>query len=167
MADEADKTAEFAERETALATERAELDRRKVELDERDRLADEAAREARHQANVSFAEGMIAGGKLKPFGKDKLVGLLDTLDTAAVVSFGEAGDLAPIDVFKDMLTAADPFVSFGELAKDEGKEFATVSFAAPPGYTVEPASLELHGKALAYQASHEGVGYLDAVKAVS
>lgn len=39
-------------------------------------------------------------------------------------------------------------------------------FAAPAGYTVDPGQLEMHNRALAYQAAHPGVEYLAAVQIV-
>ena len=156
-------TVAFAEREAAL-------DQREADIQAREAAAQQAVTDARHTAHVSFAEGLIAAGRLAPAGKDDVVGLLDVLAvaTTTTVSFGE-GDAAraPVDAFKAMLGAATPIVSFGEAAPEKDKTIAVVSFAAPAGHTVDPAALELHGKALAYQAEHAGIGYLDAVRAVS
>lgn len=162
------ETAAFAEREAAVTTAEAELATREAAVKAREDASEKAARDAVHNGNVSFAEGMVTGGKLAPAGKDQLVLVMDTLAASAVVSFGEAGaTVAPLDAFKELLNAAQPIISFSEAAAATDKQVSVVSFAAPAGHTVDAASLELHGKALAYQADHSGVAYLDAVRAVS
>ena len=169
MAEPTDRTAEFAERETALDTRNSTLDAREAAIDARERTAKEEAKAALHAANLSFAEGLSAAGKLAPAGKDLIVNLMDGLATLEVQSFGEAnGELAPIDAFKRLFDSAHPIISFAELAPADRKDaVVSVSFAAPAGFTVDQASLETHNKAVAYQASHPNVAYIDAVKAVS
>jgi hypothetical protein len=38
-----------------------------------------------------------------------------------------------------------------------------VNFAAPPGYSVDTESLEIHQKALDYQQANPGISYLQAI----
>lgn len=113
-----DRTAEYAERETALSTRESDIADRERKLAER-----EAA--ARHDANVAFAEVLIEGAKLAPSAKDLVVGIMDELAPAAPVSFGEAnGELAPLAAFKKLFDGAGTIVAFGEHARppaDKGK----------------------------------------------
>lgn len=140
------------------------------------READIAAREARlkeseakiaHAANVSFAESLVADGKLLPASKDKLVAVLNTVssETAASFSAGEAA-VSVAQALRDILAAQPKIVSFGamDIPGNNGDEEA-VSFAAD-GKPVDPASLERHNKALAFQRQHPGTSYMDAVRAV-
>lgn len=140
------------------------------------READIAAREARlkeseakiaHAANVSFAEGLVADGKLLPASKDKLVAVLNTVSSETTASFsaGEA-TVSVAQALRDILTAQPKIVSFGamDIPGNNGDEEA-VSFAAD-GKPVDPASLERHNKALAFQRQHPGTSYMDAVRAV-
>lgn len=113
----------FAEREAALDVRAAKLaaDEAKVKSDQI--AAADAAAKARHDGHVSFAETQIAAGKLTPAGKDQAVFVMDTLASVpATLSFGE-GDKAqaPVAVFQAMIAAAKPLISFGEMAKSEGK----------------------------------------------
>jgi hypothetical protein len=112
--DDKDKEVSFAEREEALNT-------RETALAAREKAAEEKAEAERHEANVSFAEGLFTEAKIKPAGKDLLVGVLDALGDAEVVSFGEAGQLAPRDALIKLLNSAQPLVSLGEAAPDDGK----------------------------------------------
>lgn len=140
------------------------------------READIAAREARlkeseakiaQAANVSFAEGLVADGKLLPASKDKLVAVLNTVsgETTASFSAGEAA-VSVAQALRDILAAQPKIVSFGamDIPGNSGDEEA-VSFAAD-GKPVDPASLERHNKALAFQRQHPGTSYMDAVRAV-
>ncbi len=65
-----------------------------------------------------------------------------------------------------MLQALPKRVEFAEIAGGASAA-PTVEFAAPPGYSVDGAALEVHAKALAYQAANAGADYITAVKAVS
>jgi hypothetical protein len=87
----------------------------------------------------------------------------------SVVEFSEGGETVPlVEKFKAMLSALPASVQFGETAtkaRAATQEDTTPSFAAPDGYEVDPASLDLHGKAQAHVRTHGG-SYLDAVKAI-
>lgn len=103
--------ASFAERETALNARETALKDREAALAKR-------AAADRHDANVSFAEGMVADGKLGKAGADLLVPLLDAIGGQDTVSFGEgdANQLAPDAALKKLLGGAKPLVSLGEAA---------------------------------------------------
>lgn len=166
-----EQTADFAEREAELARREAELQERETAIAEKEAQAEAAARQARHDANVAFAESLIAEAKLAPAAKAKVVGLLDVLDTLAVAQFGEgdgAEELSPADAFKKLFEGAKPVVSLGEHVQpgSDGDLKVTVSFAAPAGYTVDRDQAELHRRAKALQAENPELSFMDAVKRV-
>lgn len=121
-----------------------------------------------HADNVSFAEGLIKGGKLKPADKDTTVALLDNLAAqSSIVEFGEGEgkqSKTPLAIYKDQLSAGPEVVDFGEHAQGGGEE-GVASFAAPDGMQADPARLELHNKATAYAQKHS-VSYADALAKV-
>lgn len=157
--------------QVAFAEREAEVTRREAEVGTRETVIagrEETAAQVLHQANVSFADQLVANVLLAPAGRDVLVGLLDTLDGAQpdTVSFGEGnGELAPAAALRKLLTGATPLISLGEAAPAEDvDEAGKVSFAAPAGYIADPKTLEIHNKALALQATDSNLSYLDAVK---
>ena len=162
--DDMSKEASFAERETALSERENSLAQRETALAEQERAAKAAAAKLIHDGNVSFAEGLAGDGKLAPVGVGLLVGVLDHLDASAVVSFGEAGEMAPADALKKLFDSAVPLVSFGEHGKKPKDEKSYVSFAAPEGYDVDPAQAELHARAKKIQQANAGLSWIDAVK---
>lgn len=141
-------TASFAEREAELARREAALGEREASIDDREKQAKEAAQAARHAASVSFAETQVNAGKLAPAGKGLVVGLLDLLDSATAVSFGEgdANQLTPAAAFKKLFDGAQPIVSFGELA---GRD-------TEPADSVAPA--EIAAKAQSYAEAEVAAG---------
>lgn len=156
-----DKTADFAERQR-------ELDEREAAIKAREDAAIKAARDARHTEHVSFAEDMVSKGTLAPAGKGLLVGVLDQLgEHVDSVSFGEAeaDKMPPAAALKKLLGGAVPLVSFAELAPKGGDPKVKVaSFAAPPGYSVDPAQAEIFARAKAIQAEKPDMAWMDAVR---
>jgi hypothetical protein len=131
----------------------------------------EAQKQTLHLGHVSFAESLIAAGKLLPADKDSTVVMLDKLAAdESTVEFGE-GDgkqsLTPLAIYKAQLEKAPKVVDFGEHAGAgaEGDD-GTVSFAAPQGMAVSNDKLELHAKAIKYAQEHN-VDFITAVKKVS
>ena len=138
-----DGEASFAEREAALTQREQAIAARETQH----RLA---ATKARHDANVSFAEGLIGSAKLAPAGKDLLVGVLDQLgelDADATVSFGEGQALRPDAALKKLFDGAQPLVSLGEAAPREKERAGFASFAAPIGYAVNPDAKRIQAAA--------------------
>lgn len=131
-----------------------------------------AAREAEtaHADNVAFAERLVQEGKLLPASKDKVIAIFDALPGHAAVSFAEGGEkLTPGAALRAVLEAQPKIVSFGALDLPDGpdgRSAANAAFAAD-GKAVDPARLEIHTKALAYQRQHPGTDYSVAVQAVS
>lgn len=169
-ADEGAVTLDFSESEDNTMSE-ASFAERSNALDERERAIEAREQQARkdalaalHASNVSFAEGLIADAKLAPAGKGLLIGVLDQLDTVAVVSFGEAGEMAPAAALKKLLGDAVPLVSFAEHGKKPGGDKSYTSFAAPSGYEVDAAQAELHARATKIRQDHPELSLAEAVK---
>lgn len=165
----------FSEKETQMdkveadriIAENARLAAQVAQFTERENAikAQEAA--ARRAGIVSFVEGLVTEGRALPVYKDGLVSLLVALPADASIEFGE-GEKAvkqpTLDWLKGYFAAQPKLVSFGEAGADRTGA-ATVEFAAPPGYQVDRDRLEIHNKALAYQAKNK-VDYVTAVRAV-
>jgi hypothetical protein len=141
-----------------------------------DKEAAFAAREAKliereakiaHDQNASFAEALVADGRLLPASRDKVVAILDALGGDASVSFAEGGPkLSPADAIRAVLEAQPKAVSFGQMDLPEAGKSQPASFASD-GNAVDPDQLEIHRKAVAYQNQHPDTAYLAAVRAVS
>jgi hypothetical protein len=130
----------------------------------------EAQKQTLHLGHVSFAEALIAAGKLLPADKDSTVVMLDKLAAdESTVEFGE-GDgkqsLTPLAIYKAQLEKAPKVVDFGEHAGAGAEDDGTVSFAAPAGMAVSTEKLGLHAKAIKYAQEHN-VDFITAVKKVS
>jgi hypothetical protein len=153
--------ADFAEREASLNTRQAEIDKRDRELRERED-------KARRDDAVSFADNLVKEGRLLPRQQAPVVELLLALPVQPI-SFAEGGSTVSkpgSEVLRELLGQLPKQINYREQSRDEGRQGAAVSFAAPQGEQVDSAGLELHAKALAYQAQHSGMSYLAAVKAV-
>jgi len=154
-----------------IAAKELELQQKEAAFSERETKLQKQEQNASHQAHLTFAEGLVKEGKLLPALKVQAVAMLDFASGLAadqVVEFGEGEGkqtLALGESFKSFLSGQPKFIEFGETAKAE-KEGDTVNFSAAPGYTVDSAALEIHNKAVAYQAKNPGTEYMTAVKAV-
>lgn len=154
------------EEKAELEAENARLKQQVAEAEARDK----AARVAAVKTNaVQFCEGLVGEGKVLPAEKDTVVGLLVLAAHAQPVEFGEgdgAATDAPLVRLEGLLKALPKRVEFAEVAKPESGK-AAVEFSAPAGHGVDAERLDLHQRALAYQAAHPGTDYMAAVKAVS
>lgn len=142
------------------------------------READVAAREARlaareaeiaHASHAAFAEQLVQEGRLLPALKDKVTAIFDALPGHAAVAFAEGAEkISTGAALREVLQALPKVVSFGEadLGEDPAGAQGGVAFASD-GRAVDPASLALHQKALAYQRKNPNTAYMDAVAAVS
>lgn len=153
-----------------LDDEAAELARKEAAFAERDKAlrASEAAQ--RRTLIAGEVDALLVAGKILPVHKDALVAFMLALPADSVVEFGEADKKVskPAGAWlREFLAALPKQVEFRETAAGALAEASTVSFAAPPGYTVDPERLELHNQALAYQHKHPGTSYEAAVKAVN
>ena len=151
----------FAAREADIAAREAEIAAARAEI---------AARETKlaHDDNVAFAESLITEGKLLPAVKDQTVAVLDALPKGATVAFAEGG--AKVDLataLRDILSAQPKVVHFGEMDLGKDPDAASTAQFSADGKAVDPESLARRDKALAYQRTHPGTDFLDAVRAVS
>jgi len=143
-----------------LAAREAALKQREEEL---------AAREAATRAIEfqAYAEGLIQQGKLLPCHRSLIINLLSSLSGKDTIAFDE-GDkkvtMTKADALKKFLSELPKQVELSEVAGPT-TDFPGMEFAAPPGSIVDAALLEIHRKALAYQAAHKS-DYITAVKAV-
>jgi hypothetical protein len=170
--DEVEKEKEALAAERAkLAEERAALERQRADFAEREAKLMETEAGRIHAEHVTFAEILVKEGKLLPANKEATVGLLDSLAvSSAVVAFAEENggkvEKSALQTMKDMLTTSPKLVDFSERAVGDLDAGGSASFAAPQGYTADPERLELHGKAVAFQAAHPGTDYATALVAV-
>lgn len=132
----------FAEREAAIQRREEAVAASELAITQRER-------DERHAANVAFAEGLIADVKLAPVAKDRVVGLLDLLDAAQPVAFGEseADTMTPHVAFRSLLVGAHPLVALGEFAGTD---------RAAPAADVSPDQLAT--RALTFQQSRAAEG---------
>jgi len=150
----------FAEREAALAA-------REAAVAESERQAREIATAAARTEAASFAERLVHEGRLKPARKAAVVELLLS-QPATTIDFAEAdgGPRAAAALLRELLAEAPPLISFAERSAPSGAAAASIDFAAPAGALLSGDRLELHRRALAYQAAHPSTSYLNAVAAV-
>lgn len=144
----------FASREAAIATREAALATREAQ--------------AAHAEHLSFAEGLVADGRLIPASRDRVVAILDALPGQSSVSFAAGGEPVTLaTALRDLLLEQPKVLTFG--AQDLGEQAGTAETArfASDGRAIDPAGLATHHKALDYQRAHPGTAYLDAVRAVS
>lgn len=156
--------ASFAERAAALDARDAELKAREAEIAAREQEDAKKAAAARHAENASFAEGLVSSAKLAPAAKGLVVGLLDHFEATAVVSFGEAGDMAPADAFRKLFDTAQPLIDLREVGQKPDGDKSYVSFAAPDGYEVDADRAELFGKAKVIQDANPDKPWMDCVR---
>jgi len=163
-----EQEAELKRREEELATRKADLDKKDAEFAEKLKAIETRDRETRTADVLAFAEGLVKEGKLAPPHKTPLVAFMASLDPDAALEFGE-GDAKKTEPtlawFKGFLGSLPKQLTFGESAQHAPAE--TADFASAPGTTVDPAGLEIHAKALAYQKANPNATYVAAVKAVS
>lgn len=127
----------------------------------------ETARLALHADNAAFADGLVKAGRLIPGIAPLIVATLDHLAESESPMFGEGDAAQPLPAaLKAALSAAPVVIDFAERGAGEDETATVAVFAAPGGYEVDPAALDLHRRALAHQVAHQ-TDYLAAVKAVS
>jgi hypothetical protein len=157
--------ADFAARENDLAAREAALLAREQQAAVLVQQTQAASRTAEF---ASFAEQLITTGKLLPREKDALVAFMAHIPADSVVSFaaedGETTNSNSKAWFQGFMQSLPARVPYGESGAADNT--ASASFAAPAGYQVNPERLELHNKALAYQAQHK-CDYSTAINAVS
>lgn len=162
MATEAQLAAEKAAREQAeqaAAAAQAELQKLK------DAQA-QSEREAAHQENTDFAEGLVKAGRLKPADKELVVQALDFAEYPqhTTADFGEGdGKKTLAAALRDFLGAVLPqqLPAAGHLATGVSAKPAGVS--ADFAEHADPEALSHHQRALAL-AAKEGISYAEAAR---
>lgn len=141
MATEEQLAAEKAAREKA----EADAAQAKAELKKLQDEQEKALRDASHQQNADFAEGLVKAGRLKPADKELVIHALDFADYPehATADFGEGDAKKPLsEALRAFLSAVLPKqLPTGEYAKGNSAfEFAE--------------GMSHHERALAYQKQH-------------
>jgi hypothetical protein len=147
----------LAQAQAALAAERAAF----AEQRAASRRTDDARR----------LDELVRSGRLVPAQRDQAAAFLEVIAEGEVLRFGEGdrtAEQSPRDWFLGFAAGLPPAVTFGEVAvpRDLTRPDGS-AYRPPPGYQADPERAELHTAALAYQEAHQGVGYIEAVKAVS
>ncbi|MGP1664484.1 MAG: hypothetical protein ACTS5I_00925 [Rhodanobacter sp.] len=158
---ETDKSADFAERETALTT-------RQTNLEVREKAIKDREGKARREDAASFAEQLVTDGKLLPRHKDPVVELLMALPPETALNFAE-GDAQVSKpgptVLRELLGSLPKQINYAEKATADNAPNA-VEFAAAQGTTVDAGRADTFARAKAYQAQNPTVDWLAAVRAV-
>lgn len=112
---EAEKTrlAEIEARELVITAKEA-----KIASDAAESEA-QAVAHTRRLAFGEFLDPLIKSGKVLPADVGGWVEVLDLLSPAAALSFGEAGEIAPLDWVKSRLVAMPTLVEYREVAADD------------------------------------------------
>jgi hypothetical protein len=133
-------------KEADLATQE-DLARREHELADRERLLRSKELEGRINALANVPAGEKPG----------LVQFAASLDGVEALEFSAGdGKQTAVDYLLGVLARLPAPVALGEVAPPEpGDAAALVDFAAPDGMVFDPALVEAHRKALAYQATHK------------
>ena len=147
---------ELAVRERAIADREAAFAQREAE--------------ARKAEDEAFVAGLVKAGRLAPGLAPRVVAFMGVIEPAGEVAFAEGGTTlkeTPRQAFRQLLSKLPQVAHFGEVAGGEGPgagdPVPTAEFA---GARTDPARLQLHQKAQAYQKAHPGTDYVTAVMAV-
>lgn len=161
-------TAEQIAAQEKLNKDRKELERQTAEFAERESKVKAAEEKTRRDGIASFVTSLVKAGKILPRDEAGLVAYMAGPNEAGTIEFGEGEakkTTVPDAWLKSFLEGLPKQVDYQEHSAADDETSGTVSFAAPPGYGVDPARLELHSKALAHQAKHNTT-YEAAVAAV-
>jgi hypothetical protein len=163
-------SAELIAEQMALDKRADEIKAKELSFAEREKKVKDAEAAAHRTAIAEFVTTLVKAGKVLPRDQAGLVAYMAGPNEAGVLEFTEGADkksVAPDAWLKGFLEGLPKQVDYTEQTPPNKPVTGTVDFAAPPGYSVDPARLELHGKALAYQAEHPNTPYDAAVSAVS
>lgn len=146
------------------AREKAEADAKQAreELAKLQAEQEQALRDAVHQQNADFAEGLVKAGSLKPADKDLIIAVLDCADypDTAPADFGEGKKLS--DALKDFLRGGKPILAAGEIATAD-KANPSPAGSSDFGEYADPAAQSHHERALAL-AKRENISYEEAAR---
>lgn len=123
-----------------------------------------AAREAAlaDREDVAFADGLIAAGELLPAKRDATLQLLKSLRSTADFGAGD-GAADPRALVRQLAGGGVP--ALGAAVSDpEPGVMEDVSFAAPPGYAIDPASMQLYAAAEQLRRQDPSLSLIEAAK---
>lgn len=160
-----------AQTQAQLAAKDAEINQLKADIAAREAVAKKQSAQAEFAAILA---PLALGLKINPRDKGAWLEIFGALSEAeqlgAKPQFAAASaheGKSATEVLKALLEAQSPVVALGQVTPVGGQSTSTPQFSAPEGAVVDSEGLALHQKALAYQAAHQGVEYMDAVRAVS
>lgn len=144
------------------------LEEREADIAAREKAVAAKAAESRRAEFLAFAESLAGPEKRKlaPGHVPAVVEFMVHLDHEGEMTFAEKKQ-SPVQAFMAFLEAQPEKIVLGEHAPGEGGDGAP-AIPGPPvpsAYEHDPASLEIHRKALAYAESNK-VTYIQAVQAV-
>lgn len=160
--------AELDQAAANLVTREADIKKREDELAARD-VAFSAAEVTRRRTDYEreFTE-LVKEGKLAPGYVPGLLDFMASVEAVETVEFS-VGDQkvkqTPATFIMDFLKKSGTVVDFTERSTREPAATGDVAFAAPAGATVDPASLAIHNKAVAYRTANPTASYADALAA--
>jgi hypothetical protein len=105
----------------AMAMTAEQIAAKETELKQREEALKVEANAGIHEGNVTFAEGLVKGGKLLPVNKAAAVASLDFacgITEGDTIEFGEGQakqTKAPADILRDLFNAMPKVIEFGEL----------------------------------------------------
>ncbi len=173
-------SADLSAPENSMPTfDQAALDARAAELDAREaalktKEAEQAAQFAataaqqRRLAIETSIDVAVQAGRVLPRERGLMVELAARINDGETVEFAAAdGSTETVNLFErwnQFLGQLPVRVDTGERAAASAEAGSTAAtFSAPAGYRIDSDRLELHNKALAYQAAHPGASYEQAV----
>ncbi len=161
-------TAQTAADAAALKQREDAITARETALAEREKAAEMSALTAEFSA---LTDKLIGEGRLLPVQKMAVTEILTALSahkepSAAFAAGDENHGKTPLQLAQGLLEALPVQVPLDELKKPKAGQ-ADAAFSAPAGFSVDSESLEIHAKAIAHQAAHPGVSYIEAVQAVN
>ena len=154
----------------ALQDENAALKAKSVQFAEREGKLTAAEAKALRADIGGYVDGLVKQGKLLPRDQAPLVEFMATIADSDVIEFAE-GDEKKKEPrgkwLREFLGRLPRQVDYVERTKPGSEGDKTVSFAAPAGYSVDIARLDLHNKAIVYQHAHPNTSYEAALAAAA
>ncbi len=132
----------------------------------------ERERALRRREDEMFTDNLTRQGRLLPHQKTTVLAFCEALDDDQMLEFSEGGEERKVGMrsaFLDFLKKMPKVIEFGEVAHRGNDVMGDPEFLGvnlPKGMTADPASLELHKKAIIHKAIHK-CSYPEAVRAVA
>lgn len=153
-----------------LEARAAELAAKDTEIKAREQSLLDAESKRSRETIAARVKAVVAAGRILPRELEPAVAFAASIDAASTIEFGQgaAKETKPAaEWFLSFLEAQPVRVDFTERSRAGAEAGEAITFAAPAGYSVDTARLELHNKALAHQRAHPNTTYEAALAAVS